>query len=87
MRLLALKSVGGVGAFVMDQVCREMFAGGEWFGKAVFSISMISSMGLRLACRVNLDGVRDVLGVVLVTFNGACRFLNLSISGLLHCVR
>ena len=84
MRILVLDDVSGVGAFVVNQVCGEVFTGGEGFGNVVLGMSVNLGVGLGLACCVNLDGVGTVLGVVLLEFNGACWFLNLPIRGLLH---
>ena len=81
MRRLVVVDISGVGAFVVIQVGGELFASGEGFGNVVLG------MGLGLACRVKLDGVGCVGGVVLLDINGACWLLNLSIGGLCHCTR
>lgn len=93
MRLLVVVDISGIGAFVVIQVGGGLFASGERFGSVVLGMSVILStsvvlgIGLGLACRVKLDGVGGVGGVVLLDINGACWLLNLSIGGLIHCTR
>ena len=78
-----------VGAFVVNQVCREVFAGGVGFGNIVFGMSVMLAMSLGLAFGVSLDCVGVGVGVVVVLlgFSSACWLLDLSIRGLLGCVR
>ena len=71
-------------------MCREGFASGEGIGNVVLGMSVVPSMSLilnlrlGLACRVTLDSVRGILGMLLLGFNSASWFLDLSIGSLLH---
>ena len=71
-------------------MCREGFASGEGIGNVVLGMSVVLSMSLilnlrlGLACRVTLDSVRGILGMLLLGFNSASWFLDLSIGSLLH---
>ena len=87
--MLELEHMSDVGAFVMNQVCREVFAGGERFGNIVFGTSVMLAMSLELAFGLSLDGVGVGVGVVVVLlgYSSACWLLDLSIRGLLGCMR